>query len=354
MKHLGLTIAMVLLVVGCASSKKSENNNTNNINNINNGNNVTGPCSSYCNSPKVCIGSTDEHSTCASPCPCESPKVCYSGGCVDLFTDPNNCGAVGNYCSGTCTNGQCVDACAAIGAPCQANQTCCDVGGGVFSCRTTSTDMQNCGSCGRACSSTGANACLNGQCACGSGAECTGGRTCCSNSCKDTTNDVYNCGSCGNACGVGLTCSGGQCMCGSTACGFGESCCGNYCANLTSDTTNCGECGNNCGTGNGCSGGDCTCGTSGQVCQGEYDCGLMPGLSTCTEECCANGCAITKVTEMMPTGMITPDNANCGACGNNCNGNTCCCFSFMGGEAQCSCCSAGQTCDTMMGCTSAK
>ena len=352
MKHLGLMLVAVLFVVGCASSKKSESNNTSNVNNNNITNNTTGPCSSYCVAPKVCIGSTDENSTCASPCPCESPKVCYSGGCVDLFSDPNNCGAVGNYCSGTCTNGQCVDACAAIGAPCQTNQTCCDVGGGVFACRTTATDLLNCGACGRACSTTGANACLNGQCACGSGAECTGGRTCCSNSCKDTANDVYNCGTCGNACGVGLTCSGGQCMCGTAACGFGESCCGNYCANLTTDITNCGECGNNCGTGNGCSGGDCTCGTSGTVCQGDFDCsgGLFPGMCTATEECCPGGCAVTKVAELMPLGLVTVDNANCGACGNDCGANTCCCFSFMGAEAQCSCCSSGQTCDGTMGC----
>ncbi|MBU1068947.1 hypothetical protein KJ975_05180, partial [Myxococcota bacterium] len=91
MKHLGLMLVAVLFVVGCASSKKSESNNTSNVNN-NNNNVTTGPCSAYCVTPKVCIGSTDEHSTCASPCPCESPKVCYSGGCVDLFSDPNNCG----------------------------------------------------------------------------------------------------------------------------------------------------------------------------------------------------------------------------------------------------------------------
>jgi len=80
----------------------------------------------------------------------------------------------------------------------------------------------------------------------------------------------------------------------------------------------------------------------------------MPGMSTCTEECCPTGCAITKVNELMPTGMVTPDNANCGACGNNCNGNVCCCFSFMGGEAQCQCCSAGQICESMVGCQAAK
>jgi hypothetical protein len=347
MKHLSLIFVAVLFVVGCASSKKSENNN----NTINNINNTTGPCSTYCTAPKVCIGSTDANSTCASPCPCESPKVCYSGGCVDLFSDPNNCGAVGNYCSGTCTNGTCVDACAAIGAPCQANQTCCDVGVGVFACRTTGTDMLNCGSCGRACSSTGANACLNGQCACGSGAECTGGRTCCSNSCKDTNNDVYNCGSCGNACGVGLTCSGGQCMCGSAVCGFGESCCGNYCANLTTEITNCGECGNNCGTGNGCAGGNCTCGSSGQSCRGTFDCGLIPmGMCTATEECCAGGCAVTKVADLMGMTTVQPSGSHCGACGNSCNGNACCCVGDpLGGGTQCSCCAAGQTCG-MGGC----
>lgn len=349
MKRLGFFLISILFVTACASSKKSSNNtNTNNTNNTNNANNQTGPCSSYCQSPKVCIGSTDLHSTCASPCPCESPKVCYSGGCVDLFTDPNNCGAVGNYCSGTCTNGECMDACAAMGTPCGTNQKCCDIGNGIYACRDTSSDKLNCGSCGHACSTTGANACINGQCACGSGAECTGGRTCCSNSCKDTNNDVYNCGTCGNACGVGLTCSGGQCMCGSTACQFGESCCGNYCANLQTDVSNCGECGNNCGTGNGCSGGQCTCGTSGQVCRGDFDCGLMPGLSTCTEECCGNSCAVTKVGDM--TGMVQPDPNNCGACGTVCSSGVCCCFSFLGMGTECSCCQSGETCNPLAGC----
>ena len=125
MKRLGFLLISILFVTACASSKKSSNNtNTNNTNNTNNANNQTGPCSSYCQSPKVCIGSTDLHSTCASPCPCVSPKVCYSGGCVDLFTDPNNCGACNNVCSsGVC----CCFSLMGMGTECsccQSGETC--------------------------------------------------------------------------------------------------------------------------------------------------------------------------------------------------------------------------------------
>jgi hypothetical protein len=74
-------------------------------------------------------------------------------------------------------------------------------------------------------------------------------------------------------------------------------------------------------------------------------------MCTATEECCTGGCAVTKVVELMPLGLVTVDNANCGACGNNCGANTCCCFGMPGlGETQCSCCSAGQTCDGTIGC----
>ncbi len=237
------------------------------------------------------------------------------------------------------------------GCTCGSNQRCIgSLGCCNGSCIDIQTDTNNCGGCGSQCSAYTSNACVDGTCACGSGTECQGGRRCCTNGCKDTSSDVYNCGSCGNACGVGLTCSGGQCFCGSTPCVFGESCCGDYCANLTTDPTNCGECGNDCGNGNGCSNGDCTCGTSGQVCRGEFDCGFMPGMSTCTEECCPTGCAITVSGDLM--GLTAVDPHNCGECGNDCGANICCCSSFLG--SGCSCCSTGQTCDPMAGCMNAK
>lgn len=355
-----LTVVLASALFSCASSKTDENNNNNITNNNNNNtNNPSGLCSSYCPADKVCVGSTPEHSTCVSPCPCPADRMCYNGGCVDLFTDENNCGAGGVYCSGTCTNGQCSDACAASGTACLSTQTCCEISTNYYSCVNTSGDVNNCGDCGNTCDSTAANACVNGQCACGTNAACTGGKTCCSNSCKDLLNDPYNCGTCGRACGIGLACVNGQCMCGSEACDASESCCGNYCADLNNDSTNCGECGTNCGTGNGCSQGDCTCGTSGQVCResytsemlmnclGEMDPTAMMGV-TCHEECCGNGCAVTSASTMMGGALADPD--NCGECGNTCTGGgVCCCFDLMGTGASCECCSAGETC-SIMGC----
>ncbi|MBU1534519.1 hypothetical protein KKF84_04315 [Myxococcota bacterium] len=341
--------SLFLFAVGCASSGGDDDNN-NNVNNVNNINNVTGACSTYCPASKVCVGSSDEHSTCVDPCPCSNDKICYQNGCVDLRTDENNCGSGGNYCSGECINGQCTDACAANGTPCQNGESCCQ-DNGIYICRNLTSDMYNCGSCGNTCDSVGANACVAGQCACGTTAACTSGRACCSNACQDLNTSVYNCGTCGNVCGTGLTCSAGDCMCGSVACNTGESCCGTYCANTSTDPTNCGECGHNCGTGNGCVGGECTCGSSGTVCRGTFtetvdfsspcfDLGM--GLTSCFEECCDGECTITQVNNMLTGGEADPE--NCDQCGISCGGNSCCC-SQLGG---CTCCNSGQTCTSGM------
>ncbi|MBN2725546.1 MAG: hypothetical protein JXR95_15885 [Deltaproteobacteria bacterium] len=363
MKKLSLPLAIVLLfgltLMGCASSKSDSNNTSNNTtsNNSTNSitNNNTGLCTDYCPDDKVCVGSTPEHSTCVSACPCSSDRACVNGGCVDLFNDPNNCGAGGNYCSGECINGQCTDACAANGTPCTTGQTCCELGTNWYQCANTLTDISNCGGCGLTCDTVAANACVNGQCACGTTAACTTGRTCCSNSCKDLLTDRYNCGSCGNVCGAGLTCENGQCMCGTEACSAGESCCLNYCADLESDPSNCGECGNNCGTGNGCIGGDCTCGSANEVCRGDFTSEMLTNCMgemdmtafqgySCHEECCDTGCAVTSASSLMMGATADPN--NCGSCGIQCEaGGSCCCFSLGGlGEPACECCSASETC----------
>ncbi|MDA3864911.1 MAG: hypothetical protein PF689_13700 [Deltaproteobacteria bacterium] len=356
-----ILISSIVLLSGCASTNSDGNNenNTNNINNTNNTNNTnnnTGACSSYCPEDKICVGESDEHSTCVEPCPCDDNHECYDGGCVDLFNDENNCGSGGNYCSGECINGSCTDACASAGTSCSNNETCCQIAGS-YVCKNTSTDFYNCGDCAYECDDENANACVNGQCACGTTSACTGDMTCCSNSCKDLSTDVYNCGACGNACGTGLSCTDGQCMCGDQACDFGESCCGNYCADLDNDPTNCGECNNNCGTSNGCQSGQCTCGTSGEICRGEFSGtgfthdpanGICMQMYTCTEECCGDGCKITIASSML--GAAEADPNNCGECGNSCNGNTCCCFDLMGmGDPSCECCSSGESCG-MAGC----
>lgn len=90
-------------------------------------------------------------------------------GCIDLQTDPNNCGAVGNVCSTAddpCYDGKCVAEC-----PNDDNNPL--------------TNIQNC----------------NGACI-------------------DTERDFYNCGACGNSCNDGEVCAGGECdtRCDPTQC----------------------------------------------------------------------------------------------------------------------------------------
>ncbi|KAK4058483.1 hypothetical protein OIO90_000645 [Microbotryomycetes sp. JL221] len=132
---------------------------------------------------------------------CNSPYALKDGQCqlVNLLTDPNNCGRVGNVCpssyrnggSGVCILGIC--------------QTQCS---GLFDfdflfgfCRDVSNDVNNCGKCGQTCSLPGASAtqCISGQC---KATACQSGFTLKDGSCTkvDTTSDPNNCGAIGHCC----------------------------------------------------------------------------------------------------------------------------------------------------------
>jgi hypothetical protein len=138
---------------------------------------------------------------------------------------------------------------------CPSGQTVCGT-----SCADTATDLANCGQCGTACTSSGANqhgVCSSGTCstACNSGYHACGG-TCAS----DTSLD-----SCGAACSpcpappasaVESCADSGQGLACQWACAGATIDCGGVCVNPKLDSGNCGACGRVCAPG-ACSGGAC-------------------------------------------------------------------------------------------------
>jgi hypothetical protein len=198
-------------------------------------------------------------------------------GCVDLQTDPANCGVCGNQCDpgATCTAGGCT---------CTAGQIDC---GGTVGCRNISTDPNHCGSCnGPNHQCIPGDTCVAGVCTCPMG-EITcaglGGQVC-----TTPATDPANCNACGHACEQGDTCVAGVCTCptGSMMCGAGPI--GTVCADLGNDPDHCGACGTACTPAQACLSSACTC---------------RPGLTLC------NGTCVD----------LAADGGNCGACGNACD-----------------------------------
>jgi hypothetical protein len=83
---------------------------------------------------------------------------------------------------------------------------------------------------------------------------CDAGLKLCGTECTDTTTDQDNCGTCGNKCADPHTCSGGKCVCSSP-----YTDCSGTCVNLQIDAQNCGGCGKSCS--GQCSGGSCQAST---------------------------------------------------------------------------------------------
>ena len=158
---------------------------------------------------------------------CTRDSQCCSGQCVReecCSGSGGPCNRNNQCCDGVCTDGQC--------------QTVCESGLQVCGdqCVDIQTDPENCGDCFVFC---GEATCVNGQC------QCEEGLQFCDNfSCVDTQTDVINCGGCGQTC-FGGTCVDGQCVCptGQSFCeDFGEccelGCCGTHCC-CPSGTTFC-------------------------------------------------------------------------------------------------------------------
>jgi len=71
------------------------------------------------------------------------------------------------------------------------------------------------------------------------------GATRCDGTCVDRSNDPENCGSCGKACTTG-TCLNGSCQSGPPMCLPIEMPCNGICTPTMSDPLNCGACGHGC------------------------------------------------------------------------------------------------------------
>jgi hypothetical protein len=200
----------------------------------------------------------------SSPLDASTAGPCFeycSGVCIDLRTDPNNCGGCGTVCpcGGVCSGGMCMGG---SGVRCAGQ------------CTDTMTDPNHCGSCGTACAA--GQICVDG--ACEAPVTCSGVTIDCDNRCFDPTNDALHCGSCHKVCpaqkyprasaDLHAPCEAGACACapGTVDCG------GDYCTDLQTDAHNCGGCGVECVSPLVCNTGQC-----------EASCG--PGLTACGLDC---------------------------------------------------------------------
>ncbi|MCA9607036.1 MAG: hypothetical protein KC619_15630 [Myxococcales bacterium] len=94
-----------------------------------------------CRSDQVCRGDT---------CVCRPGLTAVGDRCVDLASDPDNCGMVGNACPEVCAGGVCAPRCSGGLRGCEG------------ACVDLSSDPLHCGECGRSCARD--QVCVEGRC----------------------------------------------------------------------------------------------------------------------------------------------------------------------------------------------
>ncbi len=170
-----------------------------------------GACNAKCATNEVCTNG-------ACGLTCGSGQTLCGGDssapfCANEKTDNANCGGCGIVCGAgqVCQNGACSDSCAAADG---GVETLCTPDAGAPYCANTSSDNMNCGTCGVAC--PGGTLCADGSCTNSCPSEDGGVLTLCTPDggapyCTDTTSDPNNCGSCGFTCGASVACVSGVC-----------------------------------------------------------------------------------------------------------------------------------------------
>jgi hypothetical protein len=128
---------------------------------------------------------------------CPQGEADCDGRCVDLMTDPRNCGACGAAVG-------LLEVCAAATATCAPGIASCDA-----TCTDTARDPDNCGDCGVPCLAEQYCTTEGGTTGCTDA--CPAGFTPCDRACVDPLADRFNCGACGVACAPGQACRDGAC-----------------------------------------------------------------------------------------------------------------------------------------------
>jgi len=205
-----------------------------------------GMCTPTCSSTQRC---------CGTACINRGVAAGMDGRADPSFMNCNGCGlACNEMTANACTtalgmpSGSVSCRCGNFPA-CVSGAVCATGATGTQQCVNLMTDPSNCGMIGHACGS--GETCSAGTCICpGTGSACAAGQGCCGGRCVDTSADAMNCGMCGRSCPGDTTCSAGRCLCGTEECAapaggsLGQLCCAGHC--VAQDNSNCGMCGSMC------------------------------------------------------------------------------------------------------------